>query len=367
MRMNKKILFIVDHLGLGGAEKVTLELAEYLARHRHQITLAVLNSQRNYYKVPDTIHYIDLQFSEFFSYGKLWKDRKLNAEEQCRIDQLLNQNDFQLIVTGYNNGHWLRPYLKGNVWHWIHGDLIEKRSATNIFKRYREVLRALRHQKKFVHLFEGANIITVSQTLLDKYKQILKHATFVNISNGVDQEKLLSVSADTDPQKQWDTIFVGRLHKIKQVDHALTAFAKSNLNGRMAIVGDGPERNELEQMAQRLGIQHQVDFIGSVSNPGFYMLKSRSLILSSFAEGAPMCIAEALSLGIPVVAYACSSGIREQLGQAHLQQGLVTPQAVDELAATLNHVVTTPYPIYKDDKARLSMETMALEFLKLSL
>lgn len=362
--MSKKILFIIDNLGCGGAEKVTIELADYMARQGNDVTLAVLNGKKDYFKPPANIHYIDLGFSDFFAFGKLWKNRYLSDKEQHVLQQLLNQK-FDLIIPEYNNGHWLRPYLTGNVWHWVHGDLIEKRPAFNVLNHIKEYFRVIRYKAKFIKLLDGANIITVSQHLMDKYVPLLPHASIINIHNGVDQKKLMDSISEVDVQESWDVMFVGRVHKIKQVDHALHAFAQSGLTGRMAIIGDGPERGMVQQLISTLHLQDRVDFIGKVKNPAPYMVRAKCLVSSSFAEGTPMCIAEALLLGVPVVAYACSSGVKQQLSPPNLQQGLVPPQDKLELAKRINSVVNNPYTITSNDKDRLSMHTMYIKFMNL--
>ncbi len=362
--MPQKILFIIDNLGCGGAEKVTIELADYMARLGNDVTLAVLNGKKDYFKTPPTINFIDLGFSDFFAFGKLWNEKYLNDQEQQVLQQLLSEK-FDLIIPEYNNGHWLRPYLTGNVWHWVHGDLIEKRPVFNFFNHIKEYFRIVRHKHKFIKLLDGANIITVSQHLMDKYKPLLPNSTILNINNGVDQKKLIDSLTEVAVKQHWDVMFVGRVHKIKQVDHALTAFAQSGLTGRMAIIGDGPERNMVEQLITDLHLQDRVDYIGQVKNPAPYMARAKCLVSSSFAEGTPMCIAEALLLGVPVVAYACSSGIKQQLSAPNLQHGLVQPQDKIELAKRLNFIVNNPYTISSDDKERLSMNTMYLKFMQL--
>lgn len=363
--MPKKILFIIDHLGCGGAEKVTIELADYMARQGHDVTLAVLNGKKDYFKTPASIHYIDLGFSDFFAHGKLWNDRFLTETEQQILQQLLAQQ-FDLIIPEYNNGHWLRPYLSGNVWHWVHGDLIEKRPTHSLFKKIKENLRVSRYTRKFVKLLDGANIVTVSQHLTDKYRPLLPNSTLLTIHNGVDQQKLYQSLNEVQIDQQWDVIFVGRVHKIKQVDHALIAFAQSGLTGRMAIIGDGPERDMVQNLICDLNLQDRIDFIGRVNNPAPYMINGKCLVSSSFAEGTPMCIAEALLLGLPVVAYACSSGICEQLSAPHMQRGLIAPQNRQALAKGLYDMVQQPYVITDEDKHKISMHHMYQRFMKLA-
>lgn len=363
--MPLKILFIADHLVCGGADKVTLELADYLGQQGHSISIAVLNGNKNFLSIPASIHYIDLQFCESFALGKLWKDKTLSHDEQQVLHKLLDEQKFDAVILGYNNGHWLKPYINGNVWHWVHADLIAKRPANHFLKALTESIRIIRHQRKFRRLLDHSKIITVSPHLTEKYKPLLPNAILYTVNNGINQEKLLNSIDEAPHSKQWDVVFVGRLDRNKQVDHALRAFSESGLTGRMLIVGDGAERQCLEAYSAELNISDRVDFIGQVNNPATYILQSKCLILSSFSEGAPICIAEALSLGTPVVAYACSGGIKEQLSAEHLQQGLVKPQDVAALAQRIYEVVNAPYIISHADKEKVSIQTMASNFLNL--
>ncbi len=364
--MSKKILFIIDNLGCGGAEKVTIELADYMARQGNDVTLAVLNGKKDYFKTPANIHYIDLGFSDFFAFGKLWKNRYLSDKEQHVLQQLLNQK-FDLIIPEYNNGHWLRPYLTGNVWHWVHGDLIEKRPAFNVLNHIKEYFRVIRYKAKFIKLLDGANIITVSQHLMDKYVPLLPHASIINIHNGVDQKKLMDSISEVDVQESWDVMFVGRVHKIKQVDHALHAFAQSGLTGRMAIIGDGPERGMVQQLISTLHLQDRVDFIGKVKNPASYLIKTKCLIMTSFDEGGfiPLTIAEALSLNIPVVTYEFSESVSCFFKNNLMEKALVPRQQIDFLAKQLKQVVFAPYAISAESISSLSIHTTYIKFMKL--
>lgn len=367
--MPKKILFIVDQLACGGADKVTLELADYLAQQGLFISIAVLNGQRNFIQVPDSIYYIDLQFRQEFAFGKLWKNKSLNQAEQNTLTQLLKKHQFEVIILGYNNGHWLKPYIRGNTWHWVHADLIAKRPSRHLLTAWRESWRVIRHTYQFKKLLNHCNIIIVNANLIKKYTPLLSHSNFYLLQNGINQIKLLATlnnkSSPPTDAKLWQVIFVGRLDKNKQVDHALKAFSVSGLTGKMLIVGDGAERQALECLTQSLNIQDRVDFMGTVAQPAQLIRQSHCLVLSSFSEGAPLCIAEALSLGTPVVAYACSEGIEQQLEAPHLRIGLVKPQNIQQLAQRLRYVVDTPYQILESDKKKLSIETMANNFLTL--
>lgn len=363
MKMSK-ILFIIDHLGCGGAERITLQLAEHLAKNEHEIHLAVLNGRVNHYSAVPTIHYIDLQLSECFSYGKMWKKKTLQPNDKAKIDALVAQN-FDLIITGYNNGHWLAPYLSGNVWHWIHGDLLEKRNFVNPLKKLKEYIRFEKNKRKFNKLFYQRNLITVNRDLANKAQLYSQPNQIVTIANGVDVPlNLLNQSANFE--KKWDVIFVGRLVPIKQVDHAIKAFAMSNtIIGKMAIVGDGSERKQLKLLAKKLNIADRVDFLGWVDEPHQLILQSKCLVMCSLYEGSPVTLAEAISIGIPIISYDSSAGIVDLFTSDTAKLGLVPKQNIQALSTTLEKCVQNPYKYSKECRDKVSMNNMQEKILNL--
>jgi glycosyltransferase involved in cell wall biosynthesis len=98
--------------------------------------------------------------------------------------------------------------------------------------------------------------------------------------------------------------WLGRMTEIKRVDDLLRAFA--DLRGRevdavLALVGDGPNREGLEQLAERLGIRDAVRFTGFRRDVGSIYRASDVVALSSANEGTPVSLIEALAAGCAVV------------------------------------------------------------------
>ena len=107
----------------------------------------------------------------------------------------------------------------------------------------------------------------------------------------------------------------GRLTTVK--DHAtlVKAFAEvlNSRPARLVILGVGPERENLLDLAQRLEVAQHVDLAGFKSNPFAYMSKSKVFVLSSHYEGFGNVLPEAMACGTPVVSTDCRSGPREIL------------------------------------------------------
>lgn len=100
-------------------------------------------------------------------------------------------------------------------------------------------------------------------------------------------------------------VFLGRLSPEKNLADTIRAFARVQANrphARLLIIGDGPERAKLDALASELLPAGSYRFAGHRSNPFPYVAAANALVMSSFHEGQPMVILEALTLGTPTVA-----------------------------------------------------------------
>lgn len=364
-KMGKNILFIVDHLIGGGAERMTLELAENLSA-TNTVSIALMNSDSIGMNLPLNIDIHNLHINNDFMSGGLWKrkNKKLHESEIQRINKLIQSRNPDLIILSHWYAMYLEPFLHGNVWIWVHGDIFQpiKKKTTNLFRWYKETRNHYFCMKNFPKALNGKKLIFVNNDLYKNYKPYLPDSTIKVIYNGINFEKFKN---DFRKEKIWDCIFLGRLSKEKQPDYAIRAFFDSKLQGRMAIVGDGPMKEELINLAEELKVIDRIDFVGWVNNVQDYICQSKILILSSKEESFGLVISEALCLGTPVVAFNCSDGVSFQLHSERLRRGLVQPQDRVELAKKLREVYEKPYEIIKDDLMRLSIKNMKTEFEKL--
>jgi len=100
---------------------------------------------------------------------------------------------------------------------------------------------------------------------------------------------------------------VGRLSQEKAHIDLLRAVkilvaTHSEINARLVIVGDGPERGTLDGAAASLGIQDRVVFTGQARNVGVYYAAADVLVNPSHSEGSPYVLLEAMTAGLPIVA-----------------------------------------------------------------
>ena len=140
-------------------------------------------------------------------------------------------------------------------------------------------------------------------------------------------------------------ISVGRLAEVKGYPVLLDAVGlliKEGRDLRLTLVGDGPERDQLKEQARRLGIADKVVFAGWKTQDELRLLYQNSevCVLSSFAEGIPVVLMEAMASGIPCVAPRIT-GIPELIRDG-IEGLLVTPSHTDELASAIGTLMDDP-------------------------
>ena len=139
--------------------------------------------------------------------------------------------------------------------------------------------------------------------------------------------------------------YVGGLLRDKGVYDALGAMkvlAESDEHVRLMLVGDGPERRGLAEVAASEGLAEQVVFAGYVPNDQVpdYLAASDIFLFPSRHEGAPRAVGEAMAMSLPVVASAVG-GIPEIISEGETGMLLHTGDA-DEIASAVGRLLGDP-------------------------
>ncbi|MGZ5817730.1 MAG: TIGR03088 family PEP-CTERM/XrtA system glycosyltransferase [Burkholderiaceae bacterium] len=183
------------------------------------------------------------------------------------------------------------------------------------------------------------------------------------INNGVDTERFKKNSIPANPSGLWDMPHdafivgtVGRIQDVKNHVGLIDAFVQlqarlpeEKQRLRLAIVGDGPLRKTIQQKVSSAGIEDVVWLPGARTDIAEIMQTFSVFALSSIAEGTPVTILEAMSIGLPVVA-TCVGGI-PALVLDHVTGTLVSPNDADALASALAAYVRQPALAMQHGKA----------------
>lgn len=210
----------------------------------------------------------------------------------------------------------IRSYRTINIIHNNLGEVFRMRLPIYLRFPVRSLLSlALRRSDKVVTVSKK-----LSKDIRDKFSLKLNPVTIPFVRLGRE-----SISRHSKHKNQI-IITVARFDS--QKDHQTLLRAFKNIvseypSARLWLIGDGPLRQEMKHLAKSLGIQNKTSFYGWVQNPEKLLSKSKVFVLSSFWEGFPLSLLEAMRMGIPVVSTNCNYGPSEIIGDD--KYGLLVP------------------------------------------
>jgi glycosyltransferase involved in cell wall biosynthesis len=203
--------------------------------------------------------------------------------------------------------------------HTYHGHVLEDYFSPFTSLAYRQAERLLSHVSDA--------LIGVSQQTVDDLTRlgVAPRSKFRTIPIGLDLDPFLEISPSAGGHFRREVgltteevlvTFVGRLVPIKRVDLALKAVAQARSKGapiRLAIVGDGRLRPDLERLATALGIEASVNFVGYRVEISEIAAATDVALLTSTSEGTPVWLIEAAAAGRPAIATAVG-GVLDVVG-----------------------------------------------------
>jgi glycosyltransferase involved in cell wall biosynthesis len=137
--------------------------------------------------------------------------------------------------------------------------------------------------------------------------------------------------------------WIGRMTAVKRTDDVLVAFKRlrdEGVDAVLCMVGDGPDRPELERRAHELGVVRDTLFLGYQEDVAPFYAAFDALVLPSSNEGTPVSAIEALAAGRPVVATRVG-GVPDVVQEGR-DGFLVDPGATDDLADRLTRLARDP-------------------------
>ena len=214
------------------------------------------------------------------------------------------------------------------VVHTYHGHVLEGYFGAGMTRLLRETERLLGRASDC--------LVGVSQATVDDLVRlgVAPRPKFRVVPLGLDLEPFLAIERAAGARFRAEigasdgelvATFVGRLVPIKRVDRILRALAAARERGAsivLAVVGDGELREELERLAERLGVGGAVRFVGYRRDLAEIAAGSDVAVLASDNEGTPVWLIEAAAAGVPAVTTDVG-GVREVVRP---DTGIVVPR-----------------------------------------
>ena len=371
----KKLLFIINTLGCGGAERAMLNLFSRLDSNKYEISLFVITGQGELRReLPENVRLINKKYKEVSVLTK--KGRRLLT--------------LSVLKAGIGKALFLRraPYIiknflimrkKGKImpdtllWRLLSDGAPKIQEEYDLAVAYLEggatyyVADYVKAKKKaaFVHIdYEKAGytreldldcyekfdrIFTVSDEVKEHFLSVYpeyecKTSVFNNILN---QERIKKMAEQgegfNDGFKGLRLLTVGRLTRQKRYDVAIEAMRllkeKSVAPIRWYVLGEGDLRQELEQQIKSAGLENDFILMGVKENPYPYYKGCDFYVHATEFEGKSIALQEAQILGKPILATDCS-GNREQIENG--TDGILCELDPEQVCEQLLYMINNP-------------------------
>lgn len=308
--MVKKITIIISSLAGGGAEKVSVTLANQLAENKYEINFVVLNLKNSKFQdlLNKEINLINLDVNHartsIFALNKYFNNYK--------PQNILVFNHEIAIVVLILRFFLFRKWKNVNIISRNINTLSENKNHEpsiwhNFFKEF---------FIKYIYKYSD-KIISQSKMmkddLIENYNVSPEKITIIN--NPLNQEiELAYKTIDHSTIKKNEIIFVGRLEKQKGLTYLFESFKlvlQEEPDLKLIIIGEGSLYKELVNYSKKLGIEQNIIFHGFEKQIDFHFKNAKLTVLTSLFEGFPNVLVESIFLGTPVVSFDCKSGPSE--------------------------------------------------------
>ena len=311
----KKVLIYNTSLSRGGAERVTVYLAEFLKKSNIECEIITERIEKNEYQVPNGIKRVVLSQKGYFS--RVRELRKIIKESCAQI----------LLVMGVPNSIYTGPASCGLPIKVI----VSERNDPRFFSGKLIVKKV---SQFFMSRADG--YIFQTTTARDYYSKKIARKGVI-IANPLFVEALPDIYVG---ERRKVLVNVGRLHSQKNQKMLIEAFSLINSeypDFNLVIYGEGSLRAELESLVEAKGLRERVFMPGNRTNVLDEIKDCYAFVLSSDYEGMPNALIEAMSIGIPCISTACS-GAKDLIQNG--KNGILVPVgSIEELASAMRNII----------------------------
>jgi glycosyltransferase involved in cell wall biosynthesis len=313
----QSVLFCIDTLNSGGAEKVLLKILENMNPDKFSVDLLVIHNYGVYFDaIPSFVNCYTL--NEAGAYLSKKFDIEIAFQE------------------GFLTKYIAERKTTAKKFAWIHCDLLNMHWTKSFYKNDEE------EENCYAQIDQ---IILVSEQSRQNFKQLFPklQQPLQVIHNPIDREAIVSASQATPVKKNKLTLCsLGRIVECKgyfRLIPILNRLIKEGFNFEYWILGEGKQREKLEDLIRQYDLENVVYLKGFHKNPYPYLHAADIFVLASFTESFSLSLCEALCLGKPILATQVSE-VDEILD--HGNCGWVVPQEEEAIYEGLKKLMEDP-------------------------
>ncbi len=302
-----KITFFIYSLSGGGAERVTAHLASHWS-DEHEISIATCSSpQEGAYEVSRDVNVVSLNMAS--ESQNVLSGLLNNAKRIRKLRKHLKSTKPDVLISMMTTSNIISALA-------CKGLPIKSIGSERNFPTHPPISPIWNTIRKYTY---AELDVLVSQTEATRVwlQRNTKAKNVVTIKNPLVLPLPVQEPIITPPTRGDDDVVilgVGRLVPQKQFDHLISVFAKIKTSFpkcRLLIVGQGPMHDQLQQQIHELGLISSANIQPRVGNIGDWYRHCDILAMTSFSEGFPNTLIEAMAAGKAVISYDCEAGPAE--------------------------------------------------------
>jgi GalNAc-alpha-(1->4)-GalNAc-alpha-(1->3)-diNAcBac-PP-undecaprenol alpha-1,4-N-acetyl-D-galactosaminyltransferase len=325
LRRPQRITLVISSLGRGGAERVAVDLCDFLAKSGRDVSVLTLSGDDpDAYDLPASVHRRRIEIRQKARSRFQSIKFTLNHLMEMRRNILSLKPDVVLSFINQANIRTIGCLV---------GTGIPVVISERVHPGYEPVPRSWKLLRRFAYRHASA-VVVQTDMIAEWFRRFIPTRRLVTIPNAVRGRTFLG---DRRPRHEPIILGIGRLARQKGFDLLLCAFAKAKLaddGWRMAILGEGEDRRTLSQLSDDLGVSESIEMPGHVANVSDWISRSSIFALPSRYEGFPNALLEAMQLGTACVSFDCPSGPGDLIEDG--SNGLlVAPNDVEALSQAL--------------------------------
>lgn len=334
------IHIFIAHMGVGGAERVCVNLANEFVKQKNEVHIIVLNLNNdiNTHLLDSkvTVHSLGVSRLRYSMLAMLRYIREFKPKFLFVFG-----NEMTVILNKMKQIHLLSTPLVVRVLNNVDISLSKEDHISPIVEGY------LKKEQK--QLKKASHVIAQCDGMKDMLllHELVEKENLTTIYNPVSDdliEKTLAIRCplrERDPKRVKEIVFIGRIDPQKNLSHLLKAFALVHDKmpaTKLRLIGDGNVTDAMKELAAKLRLSEFVTFEGVRKDMESVYASADVIALSSEYEGMPNCLIEAIGCKIPIVSYDCPLGPKEIVVNG--ENGyLVTYGRIEELAERIEEAL----------------------------